>query len=102
MTAARATSRRETAKLTKHRVRSAPRRTREPHRLARSRLGVRSQTVIPKAVRDALGLSPGDEVVFEITSDGVVLRKSARGAENPFASFLEWSSDADVKGYAGL
>lgn len=79
-------------------LRAATRATRQ----ARSRLGVRSQTVIPRAVREALSIAPGDDIVFEISEHGVTLRKSGRGEDNPFALFTEWSSESDAKGYADL
>jgi len=69
---------------------------------ARSRLGVRSQTVIPRKVREALGLRPGDEIVFEIGDGSAVLRKAMYDSENPVATFGEWSSPADAKGYEGF
>jgi antitoxin PrlF len=70
--------------------------------LALSRLGVRSQTVVPKAVRQALGLKPGDRVGFRIEQGRVELIKLGAGADNPFATFREWAGDADSQGYSGL
>ena len=37
-----------------------------------SRIGPKGQVVIPKALRDELGIDPGDEVAFSI-EDGAVL-----------------------------
>jgi len=37
--------------------------------------GPRYQTVIPKSVRDALGLRPGDSVIYIIQEGSVVLRR---------------------------
>lgn len=73
-----------------------------PSNLVRSRLGVKSQTVLPKAVREALDLRPGDEVGYVIEGGRVELVKVRRGEENPFACFTEWTSEADSKGYASL
>lgn len=70
--------------------------------LIKARLGVKSQVVLPKAVRDALGLKPGDAFAFVIHDHEVkVIRAPAEG-DDPFASFTEWASDADRKGYAGF
>jgi antitoxin PrlF len=38
------------------------------------RVGPKGQVVIPKAIRDELGIAPGDEVDFERRDDGVVVR----------------------------
>lgn len=70
--------------------------------LALSRLGVRSQTVVPKEVRQALGLAPGDRVGFLIENGRVELIKLSARGDDPFATFREWGSDADSQGYAGL
>lgn len=40
-------------------------------------MGPKGQVVIPKAIRDELGLEPGDEVVFEL--DGRDVRVRRRG-----------------------
>lgn len=67
-----------------------------------ARLGVRSQTVVPKAVRQALKLAPGDEVCFIIAGERVELVKAKSVGDNPFACFTEWDGEADTKGYAEL
>ena len=42
-------------------------------------LTTKGQVTIPKRVRDALGLSPGDAVDFAVNGEGqVVIRKAAR------------------------
>lgn len=38
-----------------------------------SRVGPKGQVVIPKALRDELGIAPGDEVVFELVDGGVLV-----------------------------
>ena len=40
-----------------------------------SRMGERGQVTIPKAMRDRLGLRPGEEVEFEEHDDCLILRK---------------------------
>jgi antitoxin PrlF len=70
--------------------------------IVRARLGVKSQMVLPKRVREVLGLVPGDEFAFVIDGDEVRIARAPAGGENPFACFTEWASEADRKGYAGL
>jgi antitoxin PrlF len=51
-----------------------------------------------------LHLQPGDEIVYEIVDDRVILTR-ARGrdrADDPFRAFAEWSSEADARAYADL
>lgn len=38
-----------------------------------SRIGPKGQVVLPKSVRQALGVTPGDRVVFSLEGDRVVL-----------------------------
>lgn len=55
-------------------------------------LTVKGQVTIPKPVRDRLGLTPGDEVAFELgPDDAVVIRKAAgkgKGKPSRFAKLL--------------
>lgn len=68
-----------------------------------SRVSVKSQTVIPRAVRERLDLQAGDRLRYRLTEDGVLIDKApASEADDPFAAFTEWSSAADEKAYAGL
>ena len=68
-----------------------------------SKLTAKAQTTIPQPVRAALKLKPGDEIVYAIERGRVVLTKAAgREADDPFARFDEWSSDADERAYAKL
>lgn len=69
----------------------------------RSRLTSKSQTTIPRAVREALNLRPGDEVSYQVEGDQVVLRKAAAPvADDPFATFSEWEGEADREAYGDL
>ena len=45
------------------------------------RVGPKGQVVIPKALRDALGLRPGDDVVFDREGDAVRVRRA--GSDGP-------------------
>jgi antitoxin PrlF len=67
-----------------------------------SRVSVKSQTVIPREVRERLGIKPGDMVRYRLTDTGVLLDKAPASEDDPFASFSEWSSEADEKAYADL
>lgn len=42
--------------------------------LIKRRLGSKGQIVIPKIVREFLGIGPGDEVVMEFIKEGVLIR----------------------------
>ncbi len=71
--------------------------------MIKSKLTTKSQTTIPRPVRVALGLEPGDEVVYEIDGPRVILRKALSSVpDDPFAPFAEWESEADRKAYAKL
>jgi len=77
------------------------RQTRTPS--AFSKVSVKSQTVIPREVRERLDLKPGDTLRYRVTDAGVLLDKApANEADDPFAAFSEWSSEADEKAYGGL
>ena len=68
-----------------------------------SKLTSKAQTTIPLPVRNALRLGEGDELAYTIEGDRVVLTKADRQpADNPFATFSEWSSEADARAYADL
>jgi antitoxin PrlF len=68
-----------------------------------SKLTTKAQTTIPLPVRNALHVREGDELAYHIEGDHVILTKADRGAvEDPFGTFVEWSSGADREAYAGL
>ena len=70
---------------------------------ARGKLSVKSQTVIPREVRERLNVGPGDSLLYVIDSKGVRLEKCVtREEDDPFATFTEWSSAADEEAYADL
>ena len=69
-------------------------------------LTAKGHITVLKAVRDALGLKPGDVLIWELDDQSVRLRVAApvdlddlRGVE---ASLSEWASDADEAAFAGL
>jgi antitoxin PrlF len=71
-----------------------------------SRLTARSQTTIPRAVRETLSLQPGDTVVFEIEGEVVRLRKQGAPDREWLralqASLDEWASPEDAAAYDDL
>ena len=69
-----------------------------------SKLTSKAQTTIPQAVRVALGVGEGDEIAYVIEKDRVILTRPQRrrDADDPFATFSEWESEADQRAYASL
>lgn len=71
--------------------------------MIKSKLTSKAQTTIPHAIRTALRLREGDEIVYIIEGERVILTKAVSDAkEDPFATFDEWASEADRTAYAGL
>ena len=73
-----------------------------PKPTAFSKVSIKSQTVLPREVRDKLGIKPGDTLRYRLTDDGILIDKAPAEADDPFAAFSEWSSAADEKAYADL
>ena len=67
-----------------------------------SKVSVKSQTVIPRAVRERLDLKPGDTLRYRFADDGILIDRATAETDDPFASFSEWSGEADEKAYADL
>lgn len=69
----------------------------------RSRMSRGGRTLIPKAVRQRLGVQTGDFISFRVNGNGAVTIDRVRPDEdNPFVNFAEWTSDEDEKLYARL
>lgn len=66
-----------------------------------SRITSKSQTVIPKAVREKLGLQPGDLLRYRVEGSDVIIER-VETQDDPFATFTEWASEADEKAYGSL
>ena len=60
------------------------------------RITAKSQTTVPRAVRKALGINPGDQIAYEIDGDRVVIRRVGDPFDAPLASFTEWADDLDA------
>lgn len=72
-------------------------------RMLTSKLTSKSQTTVPRPVRAALGLRPGDEIAYRIDDGQVILTKARAGSgDDPFKAFDEWDSEADRQAYADL
>lgn len=69
-----------------------------------SRMTSKAQITLPKAVRKALGIAPGDEVVWEIEGDRVIMTRAGEPDMfvGNFSTFTEWDSEADRKAFADL
>ncbi len=68
-----------------------------------SKITSKSQTVIPREVREKLGLKPGDSLAYALTEKGVIIKKAKIGVEDdPFVVFNEWASAADDEAYVDL
>lgn len=69
---------------------------------ATSRLTSKSQTVVPRAIRDRLGLKPGDTLRYKITPAGIVIEKRPDQEDDPFAEFSEWGMAEDEAAFKDL
>lgn len=70
-----------------------------------TRITTKAQTTVPRAVRLALGLAAGDELVWKIDGDSVNLARAHDEADpfvNNFSTFTEWASDADCAAFDNL
>jgi AbrB family looped-hinge helix DNA binding protein len=69
-----------------------------------SRVGPKGQVVIPKAMRDRLGITPGDEVDFTLEDEAVrvVLRRGQPSLRGQFAGLgLTAALEADRRSERG-
>ena len=68
-----------------------------------SKLTSKAQTTIPQPVRAALHLKAGDEIASSSEDGRVILAKvSPEPLDDPFRTFSEWASPADMLAYADL
>jgi AbrB family looped-hinge helix DNA binding protein len=68
----------------------------------KARVGPKGQAVIPKEVRDILGLAPGDEVVFEVGDKEARIKPAGKGSSVSELTEIvsikdKLSKDVDVK-----
>lgn len=74
---------------------------------ATAKISSKSQTVVPRQVRELLGVGPGDTLIYRLTDAGVILEKAADPVEDedwgdPFACFTEWASPEDDEAFKDL
>jgi len=68
-----------------------------------SKLTTKSQTVIPKPIREYLGLKTGDRIRYITRNNRVEMEKvKTQSEDDPFATFTEWASDNDEEAYGEL
>jgi antitoxin PrlF len=75
--------------------------------IASSRLTAKGQATVPARVRDKLHLKPGDTLIFEESSGGMIYLRRAEPLDLEFLSALEktlseWNSEEDQKAYRNL
>ena len=67
-----------------------------------SKVSAKSQVVIPKSVRQRLGLKQGDRLRFRVSGERVTIEKVREAEDDPFAMFSEWNSAEDDELYRDL
>lgn len=71
-----------------------------------SRISSKGQITLPKEIREAAGLKPGDMVAYEV-NDGVVLLRNVEPFDAAFHAALsntldEWATPEDEKAFHDL
>lgn len=66
--------------------------------MIQSRITSKAQVTLPRAVRAALGVGSGDDVVWEIEEGRVVLTRAGRddAPVDALATFTEWADELDT------
>jgi antitoxin PrlF len=67
----------------------------------------KGQTTVPREIREALGVGPGDFISWEVAEDGVVRVRAARPLDLEYLRALEgtlseWAGAADEEAYRDL
>jgi antitoxin PrlF len=78
----------------------------QAERAAFSRVSVKSQTVIPREVRERLQIKPGDRLRYRMTDKGVLLDKApavdADWLRSLQGTLSEWATPEDAAAYDDL
>ena len=67
-----------------------------------SRLTSKAQTVVPRIIRERLGLKPGDTLRYRITRAGIVIDRRPDREDDPFVEFAEWAGAEDDEAFKDL
>jgi antitoxin PrlF len=62
------------------------------------RVTSKAQVTVPREIRNLLGLETGDELIWSVDGERVVVSRVSRSRDpflNPFANFTEWADDLD-------
>ena len=62
-----------------------------------SRITSKSQVTVPRSVRAALGVAPGDQLAWRLEDGHVVVTRAVASADavDGLATFAEWSDELD-------
>ena len=72
-----------------------------------SRVTARGRTTIPREIREALGIAPGDSTVWEVAPDGTAVVRRAQPWVEDYLRALEgtlseWAGPADEEAFRDL
>ena len=72
-----------------------------------AKITAKGQTTVPKEVRTALGLSPGDLILWEVEPDGTARVRRVGPVDLEYlraveGTLSEWASEADEEAYGDL
>ena len=75
-----------------------------------SRLTSKAQTLVPREIRDRLGLRPGDTLRYRVTRAGVLIDERpepesdpvSNSFSDPFVEFVEWANREDDEAFSDL
>ncbi|MBF0178299.1 MAG: type II toxin-antitoxin system PrlF family antitoxin [Magnetococcales bacterium] len=72
-----------------------------------AKITAKGQTTIPRKIRDALHVGPGDRIVWETFADGTARVRRAQTLDLDYLRALEntlseWNSEVDTEAYRDL
>lgn len=75
--------------------------------IAVAKITAKGQTTIPQDVRNALHVSPGDLIAWEVGADGTAIVRRVQPLDLDYlraveGTLSEWASAADEEAYGGL